>query len=309
MARIIASGEYTLGGDHVVQRWTIPIPSQQGRIRFAAEVERNVSGEYSDVVYGTRSPRAIFTGATAARNANYAIGTWVTSFDNPMSLDTFAPNGAWLWDNLAETGQQWRSMMVGPELLSGFAQNNVQEFDLRELGGGGRFVGIWISSFWVGGDPSAGQDWAKVKYTVEDESGLSASQPLTFAFPVTKVADGAGAALAELDPSKIVAQANLQRFGGIPLSYTTQASFRCQIANGGQVALDAQVVPYVGTIWDQGVVRADVAVSASSASAPSYASVEESEMQGPYSYVNIYLQNDGAEGFEGGPAIVWVCVG
>lgn len=290
------------------REWAIPSPTGDARIRFVGQNALNVSAITSDILYGTRTQQTLFTGYKPSNYASYALGTWVTAFDNPMYLDTFAPGASYEWDNLDATGQAWRSMAVGPELLSGFAQNNVQEFDLRQLGGGARFVGIWLASYWVGADPGVVTDWLKVKYTVEEGEGLPLSQPITFAFPVEKIQDQTGT-VQELQAKYIVAQVNLQRFGGAPLTYTTQGSFRCQISNGGGVIVDAQIVPYVGTNVDAGITRADVACAAASATSTTVTSVEESEMQGPYSYANIYLQNDSAEGFEGGPAIVWVVVG
>lgn len=221
-------------------------------------------------------------------------GNWRTDIDPSWDqMDAACTPG-----NQRDMFQNWIS--VGPEVLSDLAHGPAATYDLQTLGGGCRFVGIWVVGYWVGPDVDRAQVGSILNWMVEDAPGPERHGPTTYAYPVRRVANVA-AAQSDADPTRTVAQWSLQRFGSNDVYGNANGgpgSTNCSVvvANGG-TQVDARVDLHVGTAVDKTASPSAnmTAVAAATATAcgmvrlPPAVTGNAADVQGPYSYGSLTM--------------------
>jgi len=199
----------------------------------------------------------------------------------------------------------WDYMTVGPEVLSALAQGSVADYDLESLGGGARFVALFVSGYWVGTDPARPMP---VNWTVKNTHAHPKQGPTSYAFPIREIQPGAGAVAHE--PTNIIAQWGA-RYHNVHQARTyaaeptnaSGASWALCVANGGPL-FNVEIGAYVGTARDGNVVAESAVGAAAGANATVTRVRSAAAACFPYQYWNLSAQGTG--GNAAGPAIVLV---
>lgn len=342
-------------GRGLYDRNVVALESGEGRVRFSLPwdgtatngsalnpIAVRTAGPLANIVTGSRdfTDTAIWQPMdNANRNITpQAVSLMVAAVDSAEQIMEWSTSVPQQWDAFDATNTDTNARYlfqnawsVGPEIISELAHGGASTFDLEELGGGARFVGLFLTGYWLGPAIDATQTGARIKWQVEDCKAKARKGSITFAFPVRAVQEeSAAGALADADPLYTVAQWSLQRFGGIDLCGGLQggggaagaeiASPGCSViyANGG-LAVDTRIDYHVGTCPDfsASATLFVQAVAAATANGPAVVRLDwrndrTAKIQPPYSYADLvaYTQNGAAppDGVSN-PAIVYVCVG
>lgn len=268
------------------------------------------AGGYTNVQLGARCQSGPSTWQPEDDTTNtrtvQALSLFVVGVDKPETFNSWATNVPQTWAQMdtASTPGQTRTMFqnhisVGPEVLTDLAHGPAATYDLEELGGGCRFVGIWAAGYWIGPDVNMSQTGAIVDWLVEDAPAPARQGPTTYAYPVRRVALLA-AANSDADPARTVAQWSMQRFGGGMVEGRAGApgTTGCSVVvvNGG-VQVDARVDLHVGTAVDKTaspsanmtVVAAGTATLPAMVRLPPAVTGVFTNVQGPYSYGSLVM--------------------
>ena len=337
-------------GQGLYDRNTIALESGEGRVRFTLPwdgTQRNGSalnpiairtaGALANIQLGSRgtSSTTIWQpDENAGGTTNIqALSTLIVGIDSAEELVSWKTDiqggGGSTWQEMdaAATDGNTRflfqnSISVGPEIISELAHGPAVTYDLEELGGGSRFVGVWLAGYFISPTLSSTQSGITVKWQVENCAGAPKHGPITFAYPVRAVQSSTAAA-ASHDATFTVAQWSLQRFGHIPLNTgaTDSGLVGCSVmvANGG-VASSARIDYHVGTCVDETAspVATVQAVAAGAATGPSIVRLAQAntgnaaDLAPPYSYASLQYFHAAASAPPDGvssPAIIFVTVG
>lgn len=269
------------------------------------------AGAYTNVQLGARTELGPATWQPENDAANtrtvQAVSLLVVGVDQPELTDSWNTSVPQTWPQMdtATTPGQSRTMFqnyvsVGPEILSDLSQGPAATYDLSELGGGTRFVGVWAVGYWIGPGVTANQVGAVLNWQVEDAPGPYRHGSATYAYPVRRVAALAGANSAA-DPTRTVAQWSLQRFGSSMIGNSTAApggvcGCSVVVVNGG-VQVDARIDYHVGTAVDLTASPAAnmTAVPAATLALPTMARLPNAvtgvptSVNGPYSYASLTM--------------------
>jgi hypothetical protein len=302
----------------------VAVETGQARVRFSPvfaganesgratnPIALPTAGTYTNVQLGARCELGPLTWQPEDDVGNtrtvQAVSLLVVGVDSPELTDSWSTSIDQTWPQMdtAATAGQTRTMIqnyvsVGPEILTDLAQGPAATYDLNELGGGTRFVGVWAVGYWVGPDVNAAQVGAVLNWQVEDGPGPYRYGSTTYAYPVRRVAALAGAN-SDADPTRTVAQWSLQRFGSSMIGNTTGAptgvtGCSVVVVNGG-VQLDARVDYHVGTAVDKTaspsanmtVIPAGTATVPSMVRLPNAVTGVLTTVNGPYSYGSLCM--------------------
>ena len=270
------------------------------------------AGAYANVQLGSRSQLGPLTwqpedDANNTRTVQ-AVSLLVVGVDKPTQAGNWRTDidPSWNQLDLANTPGQQRDMFqnwvsVGPEVLSDLAQGPAATYDLKALGGGCRFVGIWVAGYWVGPDVSPTQVGTILNWMVEDAPGPTRSGPTTYAYPVRRVANLGAAVISDADPVRTVAQWSMQRFGSNDVVGNANGgpgTTNCSVvvANGG-TQCQARVDLHVGTAVDKTAspsanmtpIAAGAATRPSMIRIPPAVTGNAADVQGPYTYGSLTM--------------------
>jgi hypothetical protein len=223
------------------------------------------AGAYANVQLGAKTSGLQRVWApdntTGSRGSYMSLAILVASCDSgevAQTWDTSTPNTLASMD-LANTPGQVRSIFknyvtVGPEVLSDLAGQGSTTYDLEELGGGARFVGVWLMAFWIGPEPSPTQVAQIVTWELENKPAPPRTGGLSYAFPVRRVQQLNNANVPGA-PELIVAQWPMQRAGltTMPRIHAGGGEPGCRVVvvNGSGLQLDARIEYHIGNIVDR----------------------------------------------------------
>jgi hypothetical protein len=269
--------------------------------------------------YGSKTDTEVWTNDHdgGANRTVYALSIMV------CATDSLEPDGtAWRlisstdWSTLGSatagnTGAPaefpFEYMTVGPEVMSQLAQGSAAEYDLHELGGGARFVAVWLMGYWVGADSGATR--GRVSWVVEDSPGAQRQGPTSYAWPVRVIQGGAGAVAVE--PRNVVAQLAFKNNGLRQANgYVTQAAAQgapvtLAIANGGDT-FNAEIGYYIGMARDPDeVTETAIAVAVAGNAVVTQVPLGAA---GTYPYQYLVIAAQSATAAQAGPAIVFATV-
>jgi hypothetical protein len=253
-------------------------------------------------------------------NTSVACGLYVSSFDFPevaqnwqttntgLGLPPSANNWQWMFAQSAPANPfaqaVWQHLTVGPELLSDLAHSNATTYDLETLGGGARFVGLFMAGFGAGRMLSPTGPLVTLKYTVEDAPGPNSYGSLTYAYPVQAIQNEILLPGLSDDPFWTVAQWQLQRLGSMPqVSGNGNNGVNCSVnvINCNDFALAATINYFVGTSIDRTAspgtagARTVVAAGVPGSQEPGFQRIPPDNglggvaVNGPYSYAHLQL--------------------
>jgi len=342
-------------GRNMYDRNVIALDSGEGRVRFSLPwdgtqtnggalnpVAQRTAPPMADIIYGSRSTTqtAIWQPEDEANRFTtpQAVSLMVAAVDGAENIMDWATSVPQQWGDMdaANTDPNPRNLFqnawsIGPELISELSHGGASSFDLGELGGGARFVGLWMAGYWLGPGIDATQVGARIKWEVEDRRAPKRKGPITFAYPIRAVQQEVAAGAIQADPLYTVAQWSLQRFGGIDLVGATgggSGGFGLNISgpgcsviycNGG-LQVEARIDYHVGTAVDQMASSSAFTQTCGGASplGPimtrlNYMNDRLAQVQPPYSYASLIsyttlVQGTAPDGYSN-PAIIFVCVG
>jgi hypothetical protein len=193
-------------------------------------------------------------------------------------------------------------MTVGPEVLSDLSGQGSATYDLEELGGGARFVGVWLMGFWIGPRPNAAQIGQAVTWELEDRPAPPRTGGLSYAYPVRRIQQfAAGPANIPGAPEFIVAQWPMQRAGRTTMPRihggTNSPGCRVVVVNGSGFQLDARIEYHIGNIIDRNAspigftfpCGASTPLVAIPTALPTGDPAAPGTVEPPYAYANLLL--------------------
>lgn len=342
-------------GRGLYDRNVVALESGEGRVRFSLPwdgdaanqsalnpIAQRTAAPFTNVITGSRdfTDSAIWQPYDDANRdfTPQAVSLFVAAVDSAENIMEWSTSVPQQWADVDTTNTPGNARYlfqnawsVGPELISELSHGGASSFDLEELGGGARFVGLFVAGYWLGPGIDATQVGARIKWQVEDCCAPKRRGSMTFAYPVRAVQEEAAAGSgADADPLYTIAQWSLQRFGGIDLCGGLQggggaagaeiASPGCSViyCNGGTAGA-ARIDYHVGAPTDlnASTVTFVQTIAAGGASGPACVRLDwrndrTAKIQPPYSYASLvaYINNGSTtpDGYSS-PAIIYVCVG
>ncbi len=310
-------------GDY--KRNVTALESGGGRVRFSPvfmgaddsgeavnPIALPTGGTYQNVQLGSRSQLGPLTWQpeddVIRTRTVQAVSLLVVGLDSPPTTGDWATDVDPTWGQMdaASTPAQVRNIFdnqisMGPEVLSDLAHSPAVTYDLESLGGGTRFVGVWVVGYWIGPDITAAQVGNHLSWVVEDCAGPPRHGPTTYAWPIRRVAN-VPAGISDADPTRTVAQWSMQRFGhnayqtGSSGGVAGVAGCSVIVVNGG-TQCNARVDYHVGVAVDKtaspGAIMAVVPAATATVPgmlrlAPSVTGVP-ADVNAPYSYGSLVL--------------------
>ena len=333
-------GQPVQGGTDDYRPAVTPVESGAARVRFSPlmaagqAVGPPAGPELVSPLQNAGGPPVVMLGAKTSRtqgvfcndnalaaNTGTVVGLslFVAAFDWPQLQSMWnTANGTigfptqpnnWAWYDRQQTvappdrSAFWNGITSGPEILSGVAGSPSVTYDLGALGGGCRFVALFLAGYGAGSIMSLVNPMARIHYVVEDGPGPDQYGPITYGFPVRSVQTHAGPNL-EDDPTLTVAQWSMQRMGSynqIKGNGTHGQSSSVVVVNNNDFALSATINYFVGPAHDPvaspGTAAAVTAVGAGTPATqragitriPPNNGLPAGSVNGPYSYGHLQL--------------------
>jgi hypothetical protein len=353
-------GQPVQGGTDDYRPAVTPVESGAARVRFSplmaagaaagppigpelrSPLQRSQGGLGETFGAKTESAQGVFANvnnALANSGAFVGLSLWVAAFDWPQLQSMWnTSNGTpgvatqpnnWNWFDRSmlfappDRPAFWNGITSGPEILSGLAGSPSITYDLEALGGGCRFVALFLAGYGAGSMMSLANPIARIHYIIEDAPGPDQYGAITYGFPVRSIQTRAAPNL-EDDPVLTVAQWSMQRMGGynqIKGNGTHGQSSSVVVVNNNDFPLSATINYFVGPAHDPvaspGTPASITAVAAGVAGTqqagltriPPDNGLPAGSVNGPYSYAHLQLVDQaGVTGTGGTQAIVFVTV-